>query len=153
MSLLPLIFFKYFIYLFLDRGKGGRKRGRETSMCGCLSHHPSWGPGPQPRHVPWLGIEPVTLWFTGQHLVYWTTLVKAATSVLTQNITFWGMIQQITVLTVYFYVLKNVSLCVDTHYMDTLHILLFYLSVNGYFHFLHSQEFILEQCTGSCINN
>ena len=34
------------------------KRGRETSMferyinCGCLSHTPSWGPGPQPRHVP-----------------------------------------------------------------------------------------------------
>ena len=26
------------IYLFLDRGKGGRKKKRETSMCGCLSH-------------------------------------------------------------------------------------------------------------------
>ena len=24
-------------------------------MCGCLSHVPCWGPGPQPRHVPWLG--------------------------------------------------------------------------------------------------
>ena len=24
---------KDFIYLFLQRGKGGRKRGRETSMC------------------------------------------------------------------------------------------------------------------------
>ena len=22
-----------------------------------------WGPGPQPRHVPWLGIELATLWF------------------------------------------------------------------------------------------
>ena len=32
-------------------------------MCGCLSHGPHCGPGPQPRHVPWLGIEPVTLWF------------------------------------------------------------------------------------------
>ena len=32
-------------------------------MCGCLSHGPYWGPGQQPRHVPWLGIEPATLWF------------------------------------------------------------------------------------------
>ena len=32
-------------------------------MCGCLSHGPHWGPGPQPRHVPGLGIELVTLWF------------------------------------------------------------------------------------------
>ena len=28
-------------------------------MCGCLSSVPPyWGPGPQPRHVPSLGIEP-----------------------------------------------------------------------------------------------
>ena len=54
-------FFKRF-YLFIFRG---RNRGRETSMCGCLSCAPHWGPGPQPRHVPWLGIEPVTLWFAG----------------------------------------------------------------------------------------
>ena len=46
-------------------------------MCGCLSCGPYWGPGLQPRHVPWLGIEPVTLWFTGRHLVYWTTLARA----------------------------------------------------------------------------
>ena len=32
-------------------------------MCGCLSRGPHWGPGPQPRHVPWLGIELATLWF------------------------------------------------------------------------------------------
>ena len=32
---------KYFIYLFLE-GKGGRKRRRETSVCGCLSRVPSW---------------------------------------------------------------------------------------------------------------
>ena len=35
-------------------------------MCGCLSHTPYWGPGPQPRHVPQLGIEPATLWFTAR---------------------------------------------------------------------------------------
>ena len=33
-------------------------------MCGCLSHGLHWGPGLQPRHVLWLGIEPVTLWIT-----------------------------------------------------------------------------------------
>ena len=33
-------------------------------MCGCLSHAAKWGPGPQPRPVPLLGIEPATLWFT-----------------------------------------------------------------------------------------
>ena len=37
-----------FIYLFFER-----KRGRETSMCGCLSCTPNWGPGPQSRHMPY----------------------------------------------------------------------------------------------------
>ena len=32
-----------FIYSFLERGKGRRKRGRETSICGCLSHAPLLG--------------------------------------------------------------------------------------------------------------
>ena len=40
-----------FIY-FQREGQGGRKRGRETSMCSCLSHTPNRGPGPQLRHVP-----------------------------------------------------------------------------------------------------
>ena len=30
-------------------------------MCGCLSHASYWGPGPQSRHMLWLGIEPATL--------------------------------------------------------------------------------------------
>ena len=34
----------FFINLFLERGReGGRQR--ETSMCGCLSCSPYWGPG------------------------------------------------------------------------------------------------------------
>ena len=61
-----MTFKKDFIYLFLGRGEGKEKeRERETSMCGCLSLTPYWGPGPQTRHVPRLGIEPATLWFTG----------------------------------------------------------------------------------------
>ena len=63
--------------LFFLEGKGVRQRGKETSVCGCLSNTPHWGPGLQPRHVPWLGIEPVTLWFTGQHSVHWATRARA----------------------------------------------------------------------------
>ena len=59
-------FFLDFIYLFSERGKGRRKRGRETSLYGCLSHASHWTSGLQPRHVPWLGIEPATF---GSHPV------------------------------------------------------------------------------------
>ena len=45
--------------------KGGTKRGREASMCGCLSQGPNWGPGLQPRQVLRLGIELATLWSEG----------------------------------------------------------------------------------------
>ena len=40
-----IYFLKDFIYLFWE-GKGGRKRGRETSMCGCLLHTRYSAPGP-----------------------------------------------------------------------------------------------------------
>ena len=66
-----LIFKKDFIYFIF--GGEGRRRGRETSMCGCLLHAPYWGPGPQLRQVPWLGIELVTLWFAGQYSIHWAS--------------------------------------------------------------------------------
>ena len=72
---------KDFMYLFLE-GKGERKRRRETSMSGCLSCTPSWGPGLQLRHVPWLGIEPVTLWFTGLYSIHWVTPARATYGLL-----------------------------------------------------------------------
>ena len=62
-------FFNDFIYLFLDRGETWRKR-KDISMCGCLSCTPYWGPDPQPRHVPYVGIKPATLWFEGQHSIH-----------------------------------------------------------------------------------
>ena len=52
MEIDPIVFWKDFIYLFVERGEGGRKRGRETSMRSCLSHIPHRGSGLQPRHVP-----------------------------------------------------------------------------------------------------
>ena len=64
-------FFKDFIYLFLERGEGREKR--KEPMYGSLSHAPYWGPGPQPRHVPWLGIQPATLWFAGWHSIHLAT--------------------------------------------------------------------------------
>ena len=65
-----LEFFKKDYLFIFKEGKGGRKRGRETSMCGCLAHALYWGPGLQPRHVPQPGIEPATLWFTGPHSIH-----------------------------------------------------------------------------------
>ena len=58
---------------FFGEGKGGRKRARETSMCGCLLCAPYWELGLQPRHVPWLVIEPVTLWVSGWRSIHWAT--------------------------------------------------------------------------------
>ena len=40
-----VFYFRFYLFISLEEGKG-RKRGRETSMCGCLSHAPKWGPGP-----------------------------------------------------------------------------------------------------------
>ena len=48
-------------------------------MCGCLSHAPNWGPGLQPRHVPWLGIEPATPCFAGWHSIHWATPTRTKT--------------------------------------------------------------------------
>ena len=72
-------FFRY--YLFTNRGKG-RERGRETSMCGCLSCAPYWGPGLQPRHVPWPGIELATPWSAVQHWIHWASPTTAGFSFL-----------------------------------------------------------------------
>ena len=74
MGVIPPFFLKKIFYLFIFReGKGGRKKGRETSMCDCPSSTRCRGPGPQPRHVPWLGIKPATLWFTVQRSIHWAT--------------------------------------------------------------------------------
>ena len=45
-----------FIYLFFWEIEEGREKEKETSM-GCLWHAPNQGPGLQPRHAPWPGIE------------------------------------------------------------------------------------------------
>ena len=79
----------FYLFIFREKGKEREKKG-ETSMCGCLLCAPYWGPGPQPRHVPWLAIEPATfqftvtvqfssLWtFTVQHAVHWASPARAS---------------------------------------------------------------------------
>ena len=69
-------FLKDFIYLFIFT-----ERGRATSTS-CLSHPPNWGPGKQPRHVPWLGIEPATCWFAGWCPSHWATPARAILAIL-----------------------------------------------------------------------
>ena len=70
--------FKKIFYLFIFRERKGRKK--ETSTCGCLSCTPYRGPGQEPRHVPWLGIKPATLWFTGQCSIHWATPARAVSN-------------------------------------------------------------------------
>ena len=70
------LFLKDFIYFFRER-KGGRKRGREASMCGCLSHTPHWGPGLQPRYVPWTGNQTGDPLTHRPALNHWATPARA----------------------------------------------------------------------------
>ena len=64
--------FKMYLFIYLHprthlltlEGKRGRETGqhwcdRKTLMAACCMH-PNQGPNPQPRHVPWPGVEPVT---------------------------------------------------------------------------------------------
>ena len=68
-SLCICVYLRFYLFIYFLEGKGGRKRRRETSVCGCLSHAPYWGPGQQLRHVPWLGLEPSTSCLAGLHSI------------------------------------------------------------------------------------
>ena len=87
-------FLIFYLFTFSKRGREGEREGekhqceRDTSI-GYLSHNPNWGPSPQPRHVPWSGIEPATFWFTGWHSIHWATPARAQYSPLMQYI-YWG---------------------------------------------------------------
>ena len=72
-------FLRFYLFIFRERGKEGE---RETSVCGCFSCAPYWGPGPQPRHVLWLGIQLVALWFPGRCSIHWATPARACTKFL-----------------------------------------------------------------------
>ena len=76
-----IIIYDCYYYYFLDKGERIGKDSK-TSMCGCLSCAPYWGPGLYPRHVPWLGIELVTLWLTDWHSIHWASPARAEFGVL-----------------------------------------------------------------------
>ena len=44
-------------------------------MCSCLLCAPYLGTWPTTQHVPWLGIEPATLWFTDLRSIHWAAPV------------------------------------------------------------------------------
>ena len=58
-----VIFFFLTNLFFRERGNEGERKGEKHQCVGCLSCASHQGPGLQPRQVPWLGIEPETLWF------------------------------------------------------------------------------------------
>ena len=68
-------FWKRF-YLFWGKGEGREKEG-EKHRCGRDTSVPNWGPGLQPRHVPWLGIELETFRFAGWHSTHWAAPARA----------------------------------------------------------------------------
>ena len=72
MLLIIIIILLFYLFIFYREGNGERERGAETLM-GCLSYAPSWGPGPQPKHVPRLGIELTTFQFTGCCSIHYAT--------------------------------------------------------------------------------
>ena len=70
-------------YLFLERGEGKEKeRERNTvvwerNIYQVSLAHPKRGPGLQPRHVLWPGIELATSQFAGCHSIHWATPARA----------------------------------------------------------------------------
>ena len=77
-------YFLGFIFLFLERGKGGKKKGKKH-QCVVASHAPPyWGHDPQPRHVPWLGIEPVTFCVTSLSSIHWAIPARVSYTVLNE---------------------------------------------------------------------
>ena len=69
-------FLRLHLFIFTERRKeGGSERNIDVGerVISFLSRAPNWGPGLQPRHVPWLGIQLVTLWFAGLCLIHWAT--------------------------------------------------------------------------------
>ena len=74
-----ILFFKDLCtYLFLEKGEGKEKERERNINVWLPLTWPHWEPGPQPRHVHWLGIEPATLWlFIGLRSGHWATPARA----------------------------------------------------------------------------
>ena len=64
--------------------EGEREEKHQCVVASCAPPH--WGPGPQPRHVPWLGIELVTFCFPGQRSILWATPARLKSNL---NVMLW----------------------------------------------------------------
>ena len=73
--------FLFFLFIYFRVGKG--RREGEKPQCVDASRAP---PGPQPRHVPGLGIKPATLCFTGRCSIHRVTPAMAVSFCLKYNI-------------------------------------------------------------------
>ena len=73
----PFLFFKncFYLFIFRERGRKGEREGQKHRLG--ASHTPQRETWPATRHVPWLGVDPVTLRFTGWHLIHWDTPARA----------------------------------------------------------------------------
>ena len=68
------VFLRFYLFSFRERGREGEKEKnidiREIHRLVASCRPPTKGPGLQPRHVPWLGIEQVTFQFVGWHSIH-----------------------------------------------------------------------------------
>ena len=72
---IPFLFYflKGFIYLFLESGDGREKESERNINVWLPLTYPLMGIWTPNKHVPWLGIEPATLCFTGLCSIHWAT--------------------------------------------------------------------------------
>ena len=67
-------------FFFFSREKGGGREGekeQEKHLLAASRMCPDWGLNPQPRHLPWPGIELATFHFVGWCPTKWATAVGA----------------------------------------------------------------------------
>ena len=86
-----IVCIKDFIYLFLGRGE---RREKKINVLQPFTRPPHWGPGLKPRHVPWLGIKPTTIWFVGWHSIHWAIPARALNTFflkIVNQLTYWHL--------------------------------------------------------------
>ena len=66
-------FLRFYLFISLEEGEGREKEREKNINVWLPLACPFRGPGPQPRYVPWLGIEPATLCFAGRRSIHWAT--------------------------------------------------------------------------------
>ena len=81
----PLRLFYFKIYPFI------LERRRETSVWLPVAY-PLLGNGLQPRRMPWLGLEPATLWFPGWHSIHWATSARTSLTLLIRPHPIWHIL-------------------------------------------------------------